>query len=105
LPDANEVERNLQQILSGDHKKKRHIVTTVATQGLGIEELMKKINACLQYNFSDKPSLLVSEKVFYLIQQQRMRDINKKELKEMIQQEMANNKFNLYSFVKRFDNH
>jgi LAO/AO transport system kinase len=104
-PDANEFERNLQQILSGDHKKKRHIVTTVATQGLGIEELMKKINACLQYNFSDKPSLLVSEKVFYLIQQQRMRDINKKELKEMIQQEMANNKFNLYSFVKRFDNH
>jgi LAO/AO transport system kinase len=104
-PDANEFERNLQQILSEDHKKKRHIVTTVATQGLGIEELMKKINACLQYNFSDKPSLLVSEKVFYLIQQQRMRDINKKELKEMIQQEMANNKFNLYSFVKRFDNH
>jgi LAO/AO transport system kinase len=102
-PDANEFERNLQQILSEDHKKKRHIVTTVATQGLGIEELMKKINACLQYNFSDKPSLLVSEKVFYLIQQQRMRDINKKELKEMIQQEMANNKFNLYSFVKRFD--
>lgn len=102
-PDANEFEKNLQQRLINNHAKERPIVKTVATQGLGIQELMKNINNCLQHNISNKSSLLLAERAFYLIQQHRMQDINKKELEEMIQQEMSNNKFNLYSFVKRFD--
>ncbi|MCX6208906.1 MAG: methylmalonyl Co-A mutase-associated GTPase MeaB, partial [Bacteroidetes bacterium] len=50
----------------------------------------------------DKQEWLLAEKAYHIIQQNKMKSINKNELKTQIEQGLQHNDFNLYSFVKKY---
>jgi LAO/AO transport system kinase len=49
---------------------------------------------------NDKKYLLLAEKAWRLIQNKKMRDINKQEIITAIKNKLAENNFNLYQFVE-----
>ncbi len=103
-PDADHFVKNLRLMLAPafyNHSNAIEIIKTTASQKAGIYELLEAINKVLILgNSNDKKSWLLAEKAFQLIQQKRMKDINKKLLKEEI--ETAGENFNLYQFIKSF---
>ena len=102
-PDADAFVRNLRMMLAPAFHQKHNeisVVKTVASQRVGIKELLEKI---MQHQHlvqsSDKKYWLLAEKAFHLIQQKRMKDIDKKMLKEMIASQPH---VNLYQIVEQF---
>ena len=102
-PDADAFVRNLRMMLAPAFHQKHNeisVVKTVASQRVGIKELLEKI---MQHQHlvqsSDKKYWLLAEKAFHLIQQKRMKDIDKKLLKEMI---AGQPHVNLYQIVEQF---
>ena len=102
-PDADSFVRNLRMMLAPAFQQKHNeisVVKTVALQRVGIKELLEKI---MQHQHlvqsSDKKYWLLAEKAFHLIQQKRMKDIDKNLLKEMI---AAEPNINLYKIVEQF---
>jgi LAO/AO transport system kinase len=102
-PDAETFVKNLRLMLApAFHRSKNEIaiVKTIASQKEGIDELFQKITQHQQLvQSSDKKYWLLAEKAFHLIQQHRMRDIDKSLLKKEME-ESGNS--NLYQFIKRY---
>ncbi len=102
-PDADLFAKNLQTMLA--HSAQQHGVPVIKTNALkkeGIAELHDAVASCLQnIALKDKRSWLLAEKAFYIIQQKRMKDISKTDLKNFIETESSN--FNLYRFIKKFN--
>jgi LAO/AO transport system kinase len=102
-PGADQFANNL-RLMTGPHFKKNSIeipvIQTIASQKKGLPELTEKI---LQHQpFTPSPerkSALLTEKAYQLLIHKRMKDINKNELREKIQQELKKEEFNLYKFV------
>jgi LAO/AO transport system kinase len=96
--------RNLRLMLAPafhNHKEEVPIVKTVATQREGVEELAAFINNILDGSANNSRRLwLLAQKAFQLIQQKRMRDVNKDELIKQI--ENAGKEFNLYHFINSY---
>lgn len=77
------------------------VIKTCASQKKGIEELYFAITDHLnQHQLNDKRFWLLAEKAHFLIQQKRMKDISKNEIKAAI--EMSGKDFNLYQFIQKF---
>ena len=104
-PDADSFVKNLRLMLAPafhSHALEIPIVKTAASQGSGIAELFQKIEKHLQLNTTnEKHFWLLAERAYYLIQQQRMKTVNKKELKNMIEKQVQEGDFNLYHFIKQ----
>lgn len=102
-PDADTFVKNLRLMLApAFHKTTAEvaIVKTVAPQKEGISELFEKIMRHQQYvQSSDRKYWLLAEKAYYLIQQHRMRDINKAVLKAALEK---SGDINLYQFIKAY---
>ncbi len=102
-PEADLFVKNLRMMLApafSNHTNEIPVVKTIASQKEGVEELYKKIIEVLQVsNNKEKRNYLLAEKLYYLIQQKRMKDINKKELKAMIEKDAI---FNLYDALNKF---
>lgn len=100
-PGADVLAKNLQQLsVSGQHAPVI-VIKTVATEHTGVDQLYHEIK-----NFKkvrDKQNWLLAARAFHLIQQKKMQNISLKKLEEMIQEESSTNQFNLYSFIRRFD--
>ena len=80
------------------------IIKTVALQKQGIDLLVNSIQQHQQQlNNSDKKYWLLAEKAYQLIQQQRMKDINKQNLKAAIIEAHQSGHFNLFSFIHNID--
>lgn len=107
-PDADLFVKNLRMMLApAFHTKKQRIpvIKTTASKKEGIEELLQAIKNNIQQdvvNGREKHFWLLAEKAYHLIQQKRMTDINKAELKASI--EAAGSTFNLYQFITAYDN-
>jgi len=105
-PDADLFVKNLRLMLAPafhNHTIPVPVIKTIASQKEGIKELLKTIQDCLlQQKDKDKRLWLLAEKAYYLIQQGRMKDIDKAVLKTSIQN--AGDDFNLYRFIKDFRN-
>jgi LAO/AO transport system kinase len=107
-PDADLFVKNLKMMLVPTHSKQVIIpvIKTIASQKEGIDELLNAVNEKIaaindqRLTTNDKRYWLLAEKAFYLIEQKRMTDINKAELKNKI--EVSGNDFNLYRFVKQY---
>lgn len=103
-PDADMFVKNLRMMLAPTfttHYDEVKIVKTIASQKDGIEELLEAIMHYLKKHHSNKRrGWLLAEKAFYLIQQKRMKDINKEEIKNNIEAEGKD--FNLYRFIKKY---
>ncbi|MES2370934.1 MAG: methylmalonyl Co-A mutase-associated GTPase MeaB [Bacteroidota bacterium] len=102
-PDADAFVKNLRLMLAPAFHRATNeiaIVKTIASQKEGIKELFEKITAHQQLvQNSDKRYWLLAEKAFHLIQQHRMKDIDKAVLKKELE---GFDSSNLYQFIKRY---
>lgn len=101
-PGADLFVKNLRAMLApafSNHNNAIQIVKTSALNKEGIGALLAAIETVLEYPVSgEKKSWLLAEKAYQLIQQQRMKDISKMDLKQRI--EAAGTGLNLYTFIK-----
>ena len=82
------------------HYNEVPVVKTVASQKTGIKELLDIILHELQKShLSDKKFWLLAERAYYLIQQKRLRGVDKAELKKEIEAIYPRGNFNLYQFI------
>lgn len=105
-PEADLFVRNLRLMLApafATHAQEIPVVKTIATEQNGAGELLQNIQTLLQQpHVNERRSWLLAEKAYYLIQQQRMKDVVKKEMKFSIEEEMKKGDFNLYRFVTKY---
>ena len=103
-PDADLFVKNLRLMLAPAFKNGASeipIIKTVATTQEGVAELAAAIEKDLSTTINEKKLWLLAEKAYHIIQQKRMADVSKKDLLKMIQEQITNDKFNLYQFVER----
>ena len=75
------------------------VLKTTASKKQGIAELFEAITAHpLHLSAHPRRSWLLAEKAYYLLQQKRMKDIDKQDLKAVV--EASGKNFNLYRFVE-----
>jgi LAO/AO transport system kinase len=102
-PGADIFLKNLRSMLAPafhNHQNEIPVIKTIALQKEGIDELK---NAVVLHGISkknDKRLWLLTEKAFQLIQAKRMKEIDKKELKDKIRNE--GDDFNLYHFIANY---
>ncbi len=102
-PDADLFVNNLKQMLApafSKHYNEVPVIKTIASQKEGVTELMDILNHQLQKSHvTDNTFWLLAERAFYLIEQKRMKGIDKIELKKEIEELFKQGEFNLYKFV------
>jgi LAO/AO transport system kinase len=77
------------------------VVKTSAVNNEGIDELEMLIEKHSRSGIpNEKKIFLLAEKAFRLLQRERMRGINKKEIQDVIMKNSSDPNFNLYKFVK-----
>jgi LAO/AO transport system kinase len=105
-PDADVFEKNLRHMLSPTFRAQLDVeipvLKTVATakKGLGplLEAIEKKLASHLQ---SDRYVTLLTDKVWQLLAQKKMRPFDKNRLEQEIRTAMLDASFNLYAFVEQ----
>ncbi|MEO6328039.1 MAG: methylmalonyl Co-A mutase-associated GTPase MeaB [Ginsengibacter sp.] len=104
-PGADIFVKNLKMNIERAFRNKNHeisIIKTIASEKKGIEELKKKIEEQASVGTPEKKYLLLTEKAYQLIQNSRMKDVNKNILKQEIIKNYSS-QFNLYAFIKEFN--
>lgn len=103
-PGADAFAANLKQLVKASaHKVQGElpVLKTVATEKQGIHELTDAIERKLkESSSSDKKVILLTEKLFHLIQRKRMQDVDKAELQKLVEKNLASGSFNLYSLAE-----
>ncbi|WEK38429.1 MAG: methylmalonyl Co-A mutase-associated GTPase MeaB [Candidatus Pseudobacter hemicellulosilyticus] len=107
-PDADRFVKNLRLMLApafSTHQQEVPVVKTIASQQTGVTELFEQLQKLLlQAGHGSQKAWLLAERAYHLVQQYRMKDIRKEELKEKIAQALQGNDFNLYRFVQEIMN-
>jgi LAO/AO transport system kinase len=105
-PDADAFVKNLRLMLAPafvQHKQEVPVIKTIASAHTGIEELKNAIGKQQQAGLkNERKAWLLAEKAYHLIQQRRMKDIDKTALQKQIAQQATNGHFNLYQFIQPF---
>ncbi|GAA4741473.1 methylmalonyl Co-A mutase-associated GTPase MeaB [Flavisolibacter ginsenosidimutans] len=106
-PDADAFVKNLRLMLSpAFHQQKNdvEIIKTVASTQQGIADLYSAIQKHLQQNgTNERKAWLLAERAYHLLQQKRMKGIQKSDLRQQIERIMPTGRFNLYRFVYGID--
>ena len=101
-PDADIFVKNLRNILTPAHKTGIPVVKTIASQKEGIKELFEKIIGQLKITSSlERKYFLMAERAYHLIEQYRMKNISKEELRKEIESKQY---LNLYQFIQQYFN-
>jgi len=102
-PGADMFVKNLQQMLApafSNHYHEVPVLKTTASQKEGVKELLDVILHQLQKaHLTDKKFWLLAEKAYYLLEQKRMKDVDKTLLKKEIETFYTKGNFNLYKFI------
>ena len=102
-PDADLFVKHLRLMLAptfSTHYNEVPVLKTTATQKEGIRELLDIILHQLQKaHLSDKNFWLLAERAYYLIEQKRMKGVDKALLKKEIEAAFQKGNFNLYKFI------
>lgn len=102
-PDADAFVKNLRLMLAPAFRRNTQeiaMIKTIASQKTGITELLEAIEKHQQATkTSAKKYWLLAEKAYHLVQQYRMRDIDKAVLKKELE---TAGEVNLYRFIKRY---
>jgi LAO/AO transport system kinase len=105
-PEAQKFVQHLRSMLApAFHHKKSEIpiMQTVAMRKEGVSALWDKILEHLaSENDNQQKTFLLAEIVYYLIQQQRMKDISKDAIRKEILDQMHLADFNIYKFSNQF---
>lgn len=101
-PGADVFAKNLRQVILPG-KKHSPVLLTTASANVGIQDVYKAIiergNAA---TINEKQTWLLAEKAIHLIQQYRMKDIDRKKIKEDIEHLIQGSApFNIYNFVAK----
>ena len=103
-PGADLFVKNLRLMLAPafhNHTMPVPVIKTTASQKKGVAELLKTITHSFDIlKENEKRSWLLAEKAFHLIQQKKMKAIDKMMLKQKIEE--AGKDFNLYTFIKKY---
>ena len=107
-PGADEFIKNLKLMLAPAFNSKKEeipIIKTIATEQVGILDLVTAILA-YQKNIAqnDRSKWLYIEKIYHLVQKEKMKNVDKKKIEEVIEREQKNGSFNLYVVAKQFYN-
>jgi LAO/AO transport system kinase len=102
-PDADLFVKTLHQMLAptfSKHYQEVPVIKTTASEKKGLAELLDFILHALQKSHvSDRTFWLLAERAYYLIEQKRMKDIDKNMLKKEIEAAWQKGNFNLYKFI------
>jgi LAO/AO transport system kinase len=102
-PDADVFVKNLRMMLApafSNHYNEVPVLKTAASQKEGVKELLDVILHQLQKShLTDKKFWLLAERAYYLIEQKRMKGVDKAALKKEIEATWSKNNFNLYKFI------
>ena len=102
-PDADTFVKNLRLMLApafSTHKNEVPVVKTIAAQKQGLKELVQGMEKQFQYTKnSDKRFWLLAEKTYQLVQNKRMKNVDKAQLKDEIATLYPTGNFNLYRFA------
>ena len=104
-PDADVFVNNLKKMLAPSFQKQKEIpiFKTVATTKTGLEDVVKFFEESVQQKATnEKKPWLLTEKAFHLIQQFKMKAIDKASLKSEIEKLNTTNSFNLYQYIKKY---
>ncbi len=103
-PGADLFVKNLRLMLAPAFNNKTipvPVIKTIAAQKKGMDDLLKTIRDSFDHKKDkEKRYWLLAEKAYYLIQQKKMKDINKEDLKTGIKN--AGDDFNMYRFIKNY---
>lgn len=103
-PEADLFVKNLRLMLApAFHQSTTAIpvIKTVATAKTGLPELATAIEQHqMRIHHSERKDWLLTERAWKLIEQQRMKDLDKQELKEQIALLRKKGSFNLFSFIQ-----
>ena len=95
-------EKNLSALVHSGSKPEIPVIKAVATKSEGIPELISAISRCA-HSGNEKREFLLTEKAYKLIQNLRMKNVDKHELQKLIHNEFQRGNFNLYLLVKKFN--
>jgi GTPase len=102
-PGADMFVKNLRQMLAPafrTHYREVPVLKTIASQKDGINVLLDIILHQLKMaHLTDKRFWLLAQKAYYLVEQKRMKGIDKEDLKKEIEKLYPKGNFNLYQFV------
>lgn len=104
-PGAQNFYNSVKQMLSPAFNKtyKRILILkTVASEKEGIHFLYKKIEEWKCDNQSEQKINLLTEKIWALIQNEKMKNFDKEKMKSEIKKAVLNPDFNIYSFAKKY---
>ncbi|HMT74232.1 MAG TPA: methylmalonyl Co-A mutase-associated GTPase MeaB [Chitinophagaceae bacterium] len=105
-PDADTFVRNLKQMLApsfGKHYHEVPVIKTVAARKEGVPELYDNIKHLLRKTHqTDRKFWLLADRAWQLIQQKRMKGIDKVVLKKGIEEDWQRGGFNLYKFIGKY---
>lgn len=103
-PGADLFVKNLRMMLApvfSTHQYEIPIVKTVASQKEGVDKLYEKILEFFSHPVhQSKKSWLLTERAWFLIQQYRMKDLRKEQLKQAVEAALQQGQFNLYRFIQ-----
>ena len=102
-PDAETFVNNLKMMLAPAFKSgdRIPIVKTIASEKMGIKELKEEIVKHKENQSDEKKYTMLAEKAWQLIQNKRMKDVSKQQLKENIEQNANGANFNLYKYIRQ----
>jgi LAO/AO transport system kinase len=102
-PDADMFVKNLRLMLApafSNHYNEVPVLKTTASQKEGTKELLDIVLHQLQKaHLTDKKFWLLAERAYYLIEQKRMKGVDKTVLKKEIETAWTKGNFNLYKFI------
>lgn len=102
-PDADMFVKHLRLMLApafSKHYNEVPVLKTTASQKEGVKELLDIILHQLQKaHLTDKKFWLLAERAYYLIEQRRMKGVDKAVLKKEIESSYQKGSFNLYKFI------
>ncbi len=78
------------------------VVKTTASRNEGVEELLTAIHQHHQHPLPGKRLQLTAQRAYRLLQQQRMKGITVRQLEDRLKAQLAMPEFNLYRFIKDF---
>ena len=96
---ANQLRKMLHQRLH-----KIPVFKTIADKETGTDDLVEWIST-IHYQNNERRLFLYTEKAFRLIQNLRMRDISKSDLKRNIEDSFTKEDFNIYRFIANYEKH
>lgn len=103
-PGADLFVKNLRLMLApafSNHTQEIEVIKTIASTQEGIVAVKDAIDRLITHRGkNERKGWLLAEKAYHLLQKERMKDIDKAELKKQIENSGAD--MNLYSFVKQY---